>query len=212
MDEKEVPPKILEYVIKNATKGDVNSVIDTIDYFCLNFARETINVGITKGKHLDDMVKECNPKLALELGAYAGYSALRIARALPGDGKLYSIEIDESHAEVARKMITLAGMENKVTVINGSSQEVLKTLTHKCFDFVFLDHEKTLYKPDLLLLEELKLIHNRSVVAADNIIFPGCPEYLEYVRNSPKYDCQTFMGTLDYLDSPDGIEKSVYKI
>nr|CAB3263550.1 catechol O-methyltransferase-like [Phallusia mammillata] len=211
MSEKSVPPRIWEYVSEHATKGDVDNVIDTIDQFCYKFENRASNVGDVKGKYLDQIVRSCNPKIALEIGAYAGYSALRISRALPADGKLYSIENNESFVEVTRKMITFAGMDNKITVLSGCSQDVIRSLKISGFDFVFLDHTKELYKPDLLLLEECNLIHSGSVIAADNIVFPGCPEYLEYVRNSPKYDCTTYMSKLEYSDREDGIEKAVYK-
>ncbi|MCW2624092.1 MAG: putative O-methyltransferase [Mycobacterium sp.] len=71
------------YVIANAPAGDVDAAIDAID----NFAYDKsilMNVGDEKGELLDAAVKRANPKLAVELGAYCGYSGLRIARAAPG--------------------------------------------------------------------------------------------------------------------------------
>ena len=74
---------MIEYVVANAPLGDVDAAIDAID----NFAYDKsilMNVGDEKGQLLDAAVKRANPKLAMELGAYCGYSGLRIARAAPG--------------------------------------------------------------------------------------------------------------------------------
>ena len=73
---------VVEYVLANARKGDVGSVLDTIDRFAYEESF-LINVGDEKGELLDAAVRRANPKLALELGTYCGYGALRIAAAAP---------------------------------------------------------------------------------------------------------------------------------
>ena len=90
------------YVVANAPLGDVDAAIDAID----NFAYDKsilMNVGDEKGQLLDAAVKRANPKLAMELGAYCGYSGLRIARAAPG-AKVFSIEKSGANASVARRV------------------------------------------------------------------------------------------------------------
>ena len=140
-----------EYVIANAPAGDVDAAIDAID----NFAYDKsilMNVGDEKGQLLDAAVKRANPKLAMELGAYCGYSGLRIARAAPG-ANVFSIEKSGANASVARRVWAHAGLGDRITCINGTvgdgtTLEVLAKdygFTEGCLDFVFLDHWKDVY-------------------------------------------------------------------
>lgn len=91
-----------EHVVATAPAGDIDAAIEAID----NFAYDQsilMNVGDEKGQLLDAAVKRANPKIALELGAYCGYSGLRIARAAPG-AKFFSIEKSGANASVARRV------------------------------------------------------------------------------------------------------------
>ena len=75
-----------------------------------------------------------------------------------------------------------------VKVVVGSSDVSIKRMHDKGIlkhiDMMFLDHYKPAYKTDLKLCEELKLVTPGSVLAADNVVTPGNPPYLEYVRSS----------------------------
>ena len=87
---------LARYVTANARRGDADDVIRVIDEYC--YTRSfMINVGDEKGVILDAMVAREKPKLMLELGAYVGYSALRIARLLPPGGHLVSVEPEQSN-------------------------------------------------------------------------------------------------------------------
>lgn len=85
-------------------------------------------------------------------------------------------------------LVSLAGLSDIVKVEIGSSDASIKRLYDsgalKHIDLMFLDHYKPAYKTDLKLCEELKLVTPGSVLAADNVIKPGNPPYLEYVRSS----------------------------
>lgn len=83
-------------------------------------------------------------KRAVEIGTLAGYSASWIATALGEDGKLYSLELNENHATVARENLAKAGLASRVEVVVGSAHETLKTLTGT-FDIVFLDADRAGY-------------------------------------------------------------------
>ena len=65
-------------------------------------------------------------QVALELGGYIGYSAIRIARNLPPGGKLYSIDPNENHVRIARSMIQHAGLSDKVTVLQSILEESIQ--------------------------------------------------------------------------------------
>jgi catechol O-methyltransferase len=85
-------------------------------------------------------------------------------------------------------LVDLAGLSSTIKVIVGSSDESLHRLhsagTLTKIDLMFLDHYKPAYTTDLKLCEELGLIGVGSVLAADNVIKPGNPPYLEYVRST----------------------------
>ena len=186
-----------EYVIANAPAGDVDAAIDAIDNFAYNKSI-LMNVGEEKGQLLDAAVKRANPKLAMELGAYCGYSGLRIARAAPG-AKVFSIEKSDANASVARRVWAHAGLGDRVTCINGTvddgaTLEVLAKdhgFTEGCLDFVFLDHWKNVYLTDLQRLVDQGWLHPGTIVVADNVGFPGAPKYRSYMKEQQGKHWQT---------------------
>jgi caffeoyl-CoA O-methyltransferase len=105
-----------------------------------------IQVGQSEGKFLELLLRISGAKKVVEVGTLAGYSAIRMARALPHDGKVWTIEFDPRHAEVARKAIAVAGQTAKVDVLVGAGLEVLPTLEKLGpFDAVFIDADKRNY-------------------------------------------------------------------
>jgi len=104
-------------------------------------------------------------------------------------GKQYlSFERNPEFGAVIMGLIRLAGLDDVVKVEVGSSDaSIMRSYRSgllKHIDLMFLDHYKPAYTTDLKLCEELKLITPGSVMAADNVIKPGNPPYLEYVRSS----------------------------
>ncbi|KAE8634779.1 hypothetical protein XENTR_v10002435 [Xenopus tropicalis] len=206
--------RILDFVLKNAVRGDPQSVIDNIDKYCSQ--REwSMNVGNEKGIILDNVVKESNPSTILELGTYCGYSAVRICRLLKPGVRFFTVEFNPAYAAVAKQIIEFAGLIDKVQVLEGSTGDIIPQLKKKyevdTLDFVFVDHWKDKYKPDTQLLEKCNLLRKGSVVLADNVIVPGAPDFLEYVRNCGKYDCTNFPSFLEYMDEKDALEKAVFR-
>ncbi|XP_072537478.1 catechol O-methyltransferase A [Salminus brasiliensis] len=207
------PQRMLKAVQKNATKGNPESVISAIDYFCQH-SEWAMNVGDEKGAILDSVVSEVNPSTALELGTYCGYSAVRIARLLSPGTKLITVEFNPANAVIARQIIAFAGLQDKVILVEGPSGELIPKMKERfgitTFDFIFLDHWKDRYVPDTKLLEECGLLRKGTVLLADNVICPGAPEYLEYIRNNPRYESRYFPAHLEYTKVEDGLEKSVF--
>ena len=149
-----------------------------------------MNVGDEKGKLLDAAVRRADPKLALELGTYCGYGALRIARAAP-NAKVYSVELAEANANNARQIWAHAGVAEHVTCVVGTIGDdgrTLDTLANEhgfatgALDFVFLDHDKNAYLDDLLSIVGRGWLHPGSIVVADNVRVPGAPKYRAYMR------------------------------
>ncbi|XP_020489487.1 catechol O-methyltransferase B isoform X1 [Labrus bergylta] len=207
------PQRLLNAVQKNATRGDPRSVVKAIDQFCRQ-KEWAMNVGDEKGCILDSVVSEVNPGAVLELGTYCGYSTVRIASLLPPNAKLITLEFNPDFAAIARQVIAWAGLEEKVQLVVGASGDwIPKMKEHfglNTFDLVFLDHWKDRYLPDTKLMEECGLLGKGSILLADNVICPGAPDYLEYVRSSPQYESQYFKSHLEYTKVEDGLEKSVF--
>lgn len=206
---------IVKYTKENARRGDPLSVIEAADEYCRKFAQQSMHIGPKKGPIVDKIVMECKPSLALELGTYWGYTAVRYANLMAPGSKYLSIEFDSEVLQLARELVDFAGLSDRVELIEGSSELVIPTLKEKyqieAFDFVFIDHDKTLYKPDIIRLEQNGLLKKGSVIAADNVIYPGTPDYLDYVRNSSRFSSTLFESTLTYRTHiKDGIEKSTY--
>ncbi len=181
---------VRSYVLERAPAGDLDAAIATIDEFAYE-QKFLINVGDEKGKLLDDAIARVRPKLALELGTYCGYGALRMARAIGPEGRLVSVEFLEANAEIARAILDHAGVADRVTVVVGTIGDGGKTIAaleseHGLgpgkLDFAFLDHAKEAYVPDLEAIVERGWLHPGSVVVADNIKLPGAPEYRAYVQ------------------------------
>jgi catechol O-methyltransferase len=136
------------------------------------------------------------PRVLIEFGTFIGCSALgwgAILKELNGpqgnsDIKVYSFEVDARLAQIARDLVKISGLEDVVTVIDGSGSDSLKKLVADGkikpagVDAVFIDHWEQLYVPDLKLCEELGVFHKGSVIMADNTDVPGAPDYLEYVK------------------------------
>ena len=160
---------LADYVVANARQGDPEDVIRVIDEFCMNRS-VMINVGDEKGEILDRAVRRASPRLLLELGTYCGYSALRMARVMPAGARLCSIEFSPANAAIARRIWDHAGIGDEVTVVvgtlgdGGSTIERLRTehgFGEGAVDFVFVDHDKAAYLPDLERILERALAPSR---------------------------------------------------
>ena len=180
----------VDYVLSHARAGDLDGVIEAIDRFGYDESI-LINVGDEKGLLLDAAVRRADPALALELGTYCGYGALRIARAAPR-ARVVSVELSDANAANARRIWAHAGVADRITCVVGTIGDGGATLdalardhgvTAGSLDFLFVDHDKNAYLPDLLTILERGWLHPGSIVVADNILLPGAPKYRAYMRS-----------------------------
>jgi catechol O-methyltransferase len=210
-EERDVRRAALAHVQERVPRGDAQAVLDTLDDFGRN-RRFLMNVGDAKGPMLAALVGGLpTGARVLELGAFVGYSAVLITRALPESGKLVSVEYDPVAADVARSMVEHAGLTRRLDLRHGDSAAVIPTLDAP-FDLVFIDHWKDLYLRDLQLLEQHGLLRRGSVVFADNVgpMFQA-HEYLDYVRGCGRYDTRYERSTLEYSTIEDAVEISVFR-
>ncbi|MBE9258034.1 O-methyltransferase [Dolichospermum sp. LEGE 00246] len=133
-----------------------------------------INVAPNQGKLLHILTQIRGATRILELGTLAGYSTIWLARALPADGKLITLEANSKHAEVARENIERAGLSNIVEIRVGAALDTLPQLAAEGqapFDLVFIDADKVNI-PEYFTWS-LKLTRRGSVIIVDNVVRKG---------------------------------------
>ena len=251
-------------------------VLDLVDSYCLS-RHWMMHVGPEKADPLRKFIGDSLPEhqqdeqfVIVELGTYCGYSSVFIAKTVlehslkheiettPNDAfsfHIYSVEVVEKFASVARELIKLAGMESYVSVLLVNDPESIDAATRRGEDidqyslsselkrrlpdakigFLFVDHDKSLYLPNLRELEKEGMIQKGTHVAADNVIFAQIRDYREYMASLAEQGiistlledslfveyCQPELGQLESEENNannaaqkdmmrDGIEFSVY--
>lgn len=131
-----------------------------------------IQVSRSEARWLEWLVRLIGACKAVEVGTLAGYSALRIARALPAHGRLWTLENEPHHAEVARRNLARAGMAERVQVCLGDALHTLSGLeVEGPFDVVFIDADKGRY-PEYARWAHAHL-RPGGLLVADNVYFFG---------------------------------------
>lgn len=266
-----------------ATIDRAQTLLEIVDKYCLS-RHWMMHVGPEKAGPLQKFIEKAlqehqdnnsqQPFCIVELGTYCGYSSVFIAKTIlehslkhgkstevtsetTGDRfsfHIYSVEVVEKFAQVARELIQLAGMEKHVSLLlvkdpdaiaaairrgeedrYSLSSELLRRLpeTKTKIDFLFVDHDKSLYLHNLQELEHTGMIQRGTHVAADNVVFAQIRDYREYMTNlaakgivSTRLEdslfveyCQPELGELEERTEKnaktkdmmrDGIEFSVY--
>jgi catechol O-methyltransferase len=178
------------FVLENARAGDLEDVIRTIDQFAYSKSF-LINVGDEKGALLEAAISRTRPRLLLELGTYCGYSGLRTIRAAPRDARLVTVELNPDNAIIAQTIFAHAGIAERVTIVIGMLGDGGDTMTALrqdhgfragTLDFMFIDHAKDAYVPDLKLILQERWLRPGAVVVADNVKTPGAPAYRSFMK------------------------------
>ncbi|SDI29788.1 O-methyltransferase [Mucilaginibacter sp. P25] len=133
-----------------------------------------INVSANQGKFLQVLAHLCGAKKILEIGTLGGYSTIWLARALPADGQLVTLELEQAYADVARRNIINAGLDPVVEIKVGKAMESLATLEaddEGPFDMIFIDADKLPYTE--YFEWALKLSRPGTLIVADNVIREG---------------------------------------
>ncbi len=160
-----VDEKLFEYLKENFSADDeflLNLKQDAIDA-----GFPTISISPDQARFLQVLVKSINAKNVLEIGTLAGYSAISIARAMPDDGKLITLEIEFERAVFAKKMVENAGLGNIIEIQNSKALDFLKSYKFENeLDFVFCDADKSEYAKILDIVTPH--IRKGGIFAADN--------------------------------------------
>lgn len=133
-----------------------------------------IQVSPPQGKLLGILIEMMAAKSILEVGTLGGYSTIWMARSLPSDGRVVTIEIDPKHAQVAQENFNRAGLAEKIELRTGNAREILPAMIDEGagpFDFVFIDADKV-SNPDYFGWA-LEMSRPGTVIIVDNVIRDG---------------------------------------
>ncbi len=126
--------------------------------------------GTIEGRFLELLVAGSGAKRVLEIGTFTGYSALSMAAGLPPDGRIDTLDIEPTHAEVAQRYFDRSPHGGKITLHLGPALQTLATL-EGTFDFVFIDADKLNY--DAYYEAVLPRLSERGLIAIDNTLWSG---------------------------------------
>ena len=134
----------------------------------------SIDVSAPQGKLIHLLARMTGARKALEIGALGGYSTIWLARALPDDGRLITLELNAKRADIARRNVVRAGLGGKVEVRTGAALTTLPKIEAEGlgpFDFVFIDADKT---NNAAYLEwGLRLSRPGTAIVVDNVVREG---------------------------------------
>ncbi|MCL6512475.1 MAG: O-methyltransferase [Anaerolineae bacterium] len=126
-----------------------------------------IHISPEQGKFLQVLMGAAGAKKVLEVGSLFGYSTIWMARALPPDGKLITIELDPLHAQTTRENVARAGLADRVEVREGDARAILPQLAGEApFDLAFIDAEKAEYLD--YMDAALRLVRKGGLIIGDN--------------------------------------------
>lgn len=126
--------------------------------------------GHLQGQLLTILCQLIQPKIALEIGTFTGYAALCIAKGLPKDGTLHTIEVNEEIAYISDKYFQQSGLHSKIKTYIGDASDVVPTLPFS-FDFVFIDAGKKDYAKHFDLV--IDKVRSGGIILADNVLWSG---------------------------------------
>jgi len=232
-------------------------VLHAIDTFCTS-RHWMMHIGPEKGEILISALKvslerkiQCTtaaPFIAVELGTYCAYASILMGKvlyetmqhhaAVAMDCHLFTTEIDQGYAKIAKEIIQLSGMEDVISLheisYNGRDTDIVETVadavTRKSrartnydneqahstlppmIDFLLIDHDKDSYKSDLRKLEASGMIRRGTRVVADNVLFASIDDYVQYVQQRMKLgvvDTRTILSHVEYSGETDNLQDGV---
>lgn len=160
--------------LAEAWLGAGDAVLDEVTARGTRAGLPAIAVSPCQGKLLHLLARVSGAKRVLEVGTLGGYSTIWLARALPADGKLVTLEIDPHHAQVARENFALAKIEHLIELREGPALKSLGEMERaevEAFDLVFIDADK----PNNARYFEiaLRLARPGAIIIVDNVVREG---------------------------------------
>ena len=164
-----IDEKIEEYAFDHTSyEGDLLKQLEEETYEKLDIPQMT--TGRIEARLLKMLARLAGAKRILEIGTFAGYSALSMAEALPEKGELVTCELDPEAIFVAKKYFGLSPHGKKITLMEGPALDSLKKVSG-FFDMAFIDADKENYSNYYDAI--FPLIRPRGLIAIDNVLWSG---------------------------------------
>lgn len=202
-------------IVDERIRDYIHSLEPSQGDLCEEIAREAIkkDVPIIKKETaalLKTMVAAKQPRAILEVGTAVGYSALLMAGVMPADCTITTIEKYEPRIPVAKENFRRAGMEERITLLEGDAEEYLKTLTGP-YDFIFMDAAKGQYIHWLPMI--MKLLPEGGILFSDNVLQDGTIVHSRYAVERRDRTIHTRMREYLYtLKHMEELESSIVPI
>lgn len=161
--------KILSYIAENSS-GEDEVLNELYRYTHLHTVNPVMVSGHLQGKLLELITFLQKPHLALEIGTFTGYSSICIARSLPKEGRLHTIEISDEYSDIHELFFSKAGVRDKIICHTGKAQNLVQHLGLK-FDLIFIDGDKREYPVYYQLAKSVIL--PEGLIVADNVLWGG---------------------------------------
>lgn len=162
-----------------------------------------IDVTPLTGKLLQLLARMTRARHVLEVGTLGGYSTIWLARGIPRDGRVVTLELEQRHADVARANLARAGVSERVEIVVGRAADSLPRIAERGtepFDLVFIDADKE--SSALYVDWAIRLGHPGTVIVVDNVVRAGeiaeldtddpmvigSRRALEFLRSDPRVD------------------------
>jgi caffeoyl-CoA O-methyltransferase len=163
--------QLYDYVIAHGHNGD--SILRDLAEETRTLGRISgMQIAPEQGTMMGILARTIGAKSAIEVGVFTGYSSISIARALPPDGKLLCLDVNEVWTSIARRYWERAGLSGKITLKLAPAVETLRALpASHTFDFAFVDADKTNYRT--YYEEILKRLRANGLLLIDNVLWNG---------------------------------------
>ncbi len=159
-----ITTRLLDYVASHARGED--PLLSQLKRDATAAGIPNICVSAAQGTFLEILLRTAKARRVIEVGTLAGYAAIRMARAIPPDGHVDTIELDPERAAFAEAWIAKSDVANRVTVHRGDARDVLRGFDASSADAMFIDADKDGY--DQYLTEALRIVRVGGLVLVDN--------------------------------------------
>ena len=165
-----VKNKILKYCEENSEKN--SSILDDLtNYTQNNIEGSAMISGPQVGNVLQGIIKILNAKNILEIGMYTGFSAIKMAEAIPNDGEIHTCELAKNHCITAQSFFNKTSHGNKIIIHQGEALSLIEKFSINTFDMAFIDADKINY-PNYYH-RCMVLVRSGGVIILDNMLWGG---------------------------------------
>ena len=196
-----INPLVQEYAEKFSSAEDA-LLKEVADYTRTNHPEHQMLSGHLQGKFLEMASMMIGPRRILEIGTFTGYSALCLAKGLPGDGLLHTIELREKDAAIAKGFFDRSAYKEKIVLHTGDAKKIVTEL-EEMFDLVFIDADKPGYIEYFNLI--FPKLRKNGFIFADNIFFHG-----EAIETEPKgKNAKAISDFNEFVNNRTDVEKMI---